>query len=131
MNNTSNLGAARSTSRGRAIRKVALPAATAAGSIVVALGTGVPAFLGELNLGNHNETLLSAADGTEPRGHHGRLRRAASVLVLSGSVAVGAVALGVGDGPTDLVAVPGNYCSSSGGGGRHCQPRPTYESVVR
>ena len=56
MNDTSCLGAAGSTSRGLAIRKVALPAATAAGSIVVALGTGVPVVLGGLNLGNHNET---------------------------------------------------------------------------
>jgi hypothetical protein len=42
MNNTNDLGATSSTSRGRAIRNVALPAGTAAGSIVVAFGTGGP-----------------------------------------------------------------------------------------
>jgi hypothetical protein len=88
--------------------------------------------LGGLNLGNHNETLLSAAGGTEPRGHHGRLRRAASVLVLSGSVAVGAVALEIGDSPaSEDNAITGQHCTSSGGGGRHCQPRPTYDSALR
>jgi len=132
MNNTSDLGAARSTSRGLAIRKVALPAATAAGSIVVALGTGVPAVLGGLNLGSHNETLLSASGGTAPRGHHGRLRRAASVLVLIGSVAVGAVALGIDDSPaSEHNAITGQHCSSTGGGERQCQPRPTYDSALR
>lgn len=56
MNNTSTFGAAVSTSRSRAIRKIALPAATVAGSIVVALGTGIPVLLGGLNPGNHNGT---------------------------------------------------------------------------
>ena len=120
MNNTSNLGAASSTSRGPAIRNVTLPAATAAGSIVVALDTGVPAVLGGLNPGNHNETLLSAAGGAEPRRHLGRLRRAASILVLSG------------DSSTSKPnAFTGQHCSSTGGGELQCQPRPIYDGFVR
>jgi hypothetical protein len=78
MNNTSNLGAVRSTSRGLATR------------------------------------------------------RAASVPVLSGSVAVGAFALGIGDSPaSEHDAITGQHCSSTGGGERQCQPRPTHDSALR
>ena len=63
--------------------------------------------------------------GTEPRGHHGRLRRAASVLVLSGSVAVGAVAVGIGDSPaSEHNVITGQHCSSTGGGNVNANPGP-------
>jgi hypothetical protein len=43
----------------RAIRRVALPAAAAAGAITFAVTSGLPTVLGSLPL-NHNETLLRA-----------------------------------------------------------------------
>jgi hypothetical protein len=129
MNTTSNAGSTDSSTRIRTIGKIAVPAAAAAASIVTALGAGIPGVLGGMNLGNHNEALLPAtvddAARREVRSRRWR-RSAASALVITASLSLGAVAAGFGSSPgRDHGAYPGQYCSSSGGGERKCQPRPT------
>ena len=106
MNTTSECGFAASNTRSRAIRNVALPVPVAACSIVVALGTGVPSLLGGVAY-NHNEALLAATvDAVPPERRIRWLRRAApSALVVSASLAVGALAFAFGSSPgSDHVA---------------------------
>jgi hypothetical protein len=108
MNTTSESGFAASSNRSRAIRKVALPVPVAAGSIVVALGTGVPSVLGGV-ADNHNEALLApTVDAVPPERANRRWRRpAASALVVSASLALGAVAFGFGSSPGAVARVGG------------------------
>jgi hypothetical protein len=89
-----------------------------AGALVILAETG-PAFAG-LNLGNHNESLVTPPDGPPPaqrtRPRRGRL--AVSALALAAGLAVTAGFVNDGTSNTRHEAIPGNYTSSSGGGGR-------------
>jgi hypothetical protein len=106
MNTTSESGFAASSTRSREIRKVARPVPAAAGSIVVALGTGVPSVLGGVP-DNHHQALLAATVETVPPERRCPWWRgaAASVLVAGASLALGAVVFSFGSGPgSDHVA---------------------------
>ena len=58
--------------RRRLVGTIAGVAVAAAGTVSVAAGLALPSVLGGMNLGNHNETLLSAAGDVEP--HQRRTR---------------------------------------------------------
>ena len=58
--------------RRRWVGTIAGVAVAAAGTVSVAAGMALPSVLGGMNLGNHNETLLSAAVDVEP--HERRTR---------------------------------------------------------
>jgi len=55
--------------RGRWVGTIAGVAVAAAGTASVAAGLALPSILGGLNLGNHNEMLLSAAVEPDERGN--------------------------------------------------------------
>jgi hypothetical protein len=75
-----------------------------------------------MNLGNHNETLLT------PPARRRRVRRVVATVVVAGSLGVGVSAMGFGTSPgtgirgsdstgdVHEVAKPGQYGTSSGGG---------------
>lgn len=98
-------------------------AAVAASAAAVAAGPALPSVLAGMNLGNHNETLLT------PTPVRRRVARSAAVAVVVGTLSVGGVVAGFSTSPRFGVdtydasrggielAVPGNYTSSSGGGG--------------
>jgi hypothetical protein len=104
-------------------RALAATVGVAAGALML-LGDAGPAFAG-MNLGNHNETLLTPAAVAKPSDHR-RVRRrlAMSALVVAASFGVTAAFVNDGTSNTRHSAYPGNYCSSSGGGGRNCPQRP-------
>jgi hypothetical protein len=112
MNTTSRLDSATGHHKS-AIRTIALPAA-AAGSILAVLASGLStAILGGMNLGNHNETQLPGAAHAEPPQRNRRLRRATvSALVVSASLAVGAVTFNVATPAGDHDAHPDTYPTS-------------------
>ena len=103
-------------------RALAATVGVAAGALMLLADAG-PAFAG-LNLGNHNETLLTPAAVAKPsdRRHVAR-RLALSTLVVAASFGVTAAFVNDGTSNTRHSAYPGNYCSSSGGG-RNCPQRP-------
>ena len=106
MNTISESGLAASRIGSRAIHEVALPVPVGTGSIVGAVGTGVPSLLGGAAY-NHNEALLAAAVDAVPSERRNRrlCRAAASALVVSAGLALGVVAFGVGSSPgSDHVA---------------------------
>jgi hypothetical protein len=89
-----------------------------AGALIILAEAG-PALAG-LNLGNHNESLLTPPDAPPPAqwtGHR-RGRLAVSALALAAALAVTAGFVNDGTSNTRHEAIPGNYTSSSGGGGR-------------
>ena len=88
------------------------------GRALIILAEAGPAFAG-LNLGNHNESLLTPPDAppTPQRTGPGR-RLAVSALTLAAGLAVTAGFVNDGTSNTRHEAIPGNYTSSSGGGGR-------------
>jgi hypothetical protein len=108
--------------RTAAIRNAAIPAGVAVGALMLLADAG-SAFAG-MDLGNHNETLLTHAAVAKPS--HGR-RLARRRLALSALVVAsfGVTAAFVNDGTSNTrhSAYPGQYCSSSGGG-RNCPQRP-------
>jgi hypothetical protein len=105
---------ARSRRPGR--RALATTVGVTAGALVVLAEAG-PAFAG-LNLGNHNESLLTPPDGPQPaqriRPRRGRL--ALSALTLAAGLAVTAGFVNDGTSNTRHEAIPGQIKSSSGGG---------------
>jgi hypothetical protein len=110
--------------RTAAIRKAAIPAGVAGGALMLLADAG-SAFAG-MNLGNHNETLLTPAAGPEPsdRRRVARRRLALSAFVVATTFGVTAAFVNDGTSNTHHQAYPGNYCSSSGGGGRNCPQQP-------
>jgi hypothetical protein len=112
MNTTSRLDSATSN-RKSTIRTYALPAA-GAGSILAVLGPGLStAVLSGMNLGNHNETLLPGAVHARSPQRTRRLRRATvAALVVSASLAVGAVTFNVATPGGDHDAYPDTYPTS-------------------
>ena len=104
-------------------RALAATVGVAAGALMLLADAG-PAFAG-LNLGNHNETLLTPAAVAKPSDRRRVARRLAmSALVVAASFGVTAAFVNDGTSNTRHSAFPGNYCSSSGGGGRNCPQRP-------
>jgi len=99
-------------------RASAAAAGVTAGALIILAEAG-PAFAG-MNLGNHNESLLTppAAPPPAQRIRPGRGRMALSALTLAAGLAVTAGFVNDGTSNTRHEAVPGNYTSSSGGGGR-------------
>ena len=88
-----------------------------AGALIILAETG-PAFAG-LNLGNHNESLVTPPDGPPAqRNRPQRGRLAVSALALAAGLAVAVGFVNDGTSNTRHEAIPGNYASSSGGGGR-------------
>jgi hypothetical protein len=82
--------------RRRWVAPIAGVAVTAVGTAALAAGLALPGIVGGLNLGNHNETLLSSAVDVEPPERRNRSRRrvAVSMFVVTGSLALGAAAFG-------------------------------------
>jgi hypothetical protein len=104
-------------------RALAATVGVAAGALMLLADAG-PAFAG-LNLGNHNETLLTpaAVPKSSDRRRVARRRLALSALVVAASFGVTAAFVNDGTSNTRHEAYPGQYCSSSGGG-RNCPQRP-------
>jgi hypothetical protein len=109
-------------------------AVTAVSTAALAAGLALPGVVGGLNLGNHNETLLSSAVDVEPPGRRNRSRRrvVGSALVVTASLVLGVGIVGVDHHAAgDQVALIGQCGNSSGGdneGPRGCgspRPRPT------
>jgi hypothetical protein len=105
--------------RRRWVAPIAAVAAAAVGSASWAAGLALPSVVGGMDLGNHNETLLSPAGDIEPprRGNRSRRRVAVSALVVTASLALVAVAVGVDHSAAGDHAYPGNYTRLSSGGG--------------
>jgi hypothetical protein len=87
-----------------------------AAALIILAETG-PAFAG-LNLGNHNESLVTPPDRPTPaqRTRPRRRRLALSALTLAAGLAVTAGFVNDGTSNTRHEAVPGHYGTSSGGG---------------
>ena len=102
--------------RTAAIRKAAIPAGVAAGALMLLVDAG-SAFAG-MNLGNHNETLITPAALPKPsdRRRVARRRLALSALVVATSFGVTAAFVNDGTSNTRHQAYPGQYGTSSGGG---------------
>jgi hypothetical protein len=98
-------------------RATAAAVGVTAAALIILAETG-PAFAG-MNLGNHNESLVTPPDGPPPaqrtRPRRGRL--AVSALALAAGLAVAAGFVNDGTSNTRHEAVPVNYTRMSSGGG--------------
>jgi hypothetical protein len=114
--------------RRRWVAPIVAVTGTAVGTAALAAGVALPGIVGGMDLGNHNETLLSPAVDVEPpeRRNRSRRRGAVSALVVTASLALGAAAFGVDQRAAgDQVALIGQCGNSSGGdneGPRGCRP---------
>jgi hypothetical protein len=120
LNNGHHESSDEAVGRRRWVAPIAGVAGAAVGSAALAAGLAFPGIVGGMDLGNHNETLLSPAADVEPPGRRYRSRRrvAVSALVVTASLVLGAGIAGVDHRAAgDQVAIPGQFSRGSSGGG--------------
>jgi hypothetical protein len=120
LNNGHHESSDEAVGRRRWVAPIAGVAGAAVGTAALAAGLALPGIVGGMDLGNHNETLLSPVADVEPpeRRYRSRRRVAVSALVVTASLVLGAGIAGVDYRAVgDQVAIPGQFSRLSSGGG--------------
>jgi hypothetical protein len=124
LNNGHHESSDEAVGRRRWVAPIAGVAGAAVGTAALAAGLALPGIVGGMDLGNHNETLLSPAADVEPPGRRYRSRRrvAVSALVVTASLALGAAAVGLDGSSVGEPLARLGQCGNSSGGDNEQRP---------